>query len=643
MGTPGDGQHNPITTSSPPPITHALEALLNNLDPPLIEEIQHGDSEMPTELSQLDQLVQAAPAEQEIASESVLQKSDLPMTDVQVPHVPATTFEHISLQSGAPIVGELASAVQATVSENTPLQLDLSLMETQASDEHPQADLSTVGVAAFPQNETPAVESEHPEWEEDSDPLSSSDSSSDSDSSDDDSEEGDDSFKRLTVAEQARILMDEGGSDDEGLSMKGFKEPMQTKNELDEEVLPKPDVTITPEMKIHELGEVLTIVEGPVTTVTIKAGESGEVPRLDTGSVLCSQDRIVIAAISDVFGPVPQPFYTMRFKDAAEVTKAGLSKGTLVFYSELHAKYVFPNDLRRFKGTDASNIHDEEVDDKEMEFSDDEEERAFKARQKEKNREKNKDRMRGGKSRQDGAGRSGYNSQQGRTSAGKSELNYDDTDTDGYTPLQRPVGFQNGAGRDTGGWDSNTGNDKQGWNGGRGGRFNGRGSEYSRGRGGDRGRGRGGYENRRGGGNFQLQGNYSNRINPPSSQNHGYPGQANQSAPTYSPQQPSASQFGQWTQHIAPTTSSSGAGNLTSYSAQQTQMWQLPPYPGQSGNGFPSPAQTYPPPPPLPLNAFTGAYINPNFFPAGQLAAPSQQNQQNYPNQQPNPPGGPSR
>lgn len=41
------------------------------------------------------------------------------------------------------------------------------------------------------------------------------------------------------------------------------------------------------------------------------------------------------------------------------------------------------NELKRFKGSDASNVHDEEPAEYELEFSDDEEEAAHKARLKE--------------------------------------------------------------------------------------------------------------------------------------------------------------------------------------------------------------------------------------------------------------------
>ena len=96
------------------------------------------------------------------------------------------------------------------------------------------------------------AEEEHPEWEVDSSPIESSsdDSSSDDSSSEDSDEEGENSYKLLSPEEQAKILMaGDGGSDDEG-DKQGVKGPggqLRTKNEIPEEVIPKPNVEITTE------------------------------------------------------------------------------------------------------------------------------------------------------------------------------------------------------------------------------------------------------------------------------------------------------------------------------------------------------------------------------------------------------------
>lgn len=51
-----------------------------------------------------------------------------------------------------------------------------------------------------------------------------------------------------------------------------------------------------------------------------------------------------------------------------------------VFHVLSRSKFVFPGQLQTLKGSDASNIYDEEVREDEIEFSDDEAEAAYKRR-----------------------------------------------------------------------------------------------------------------------------------------------------------------------------------------------------------------------------------------------------------------------
>jgi H/ACA ribonucleoprotein complex non-core subunit NAF1 len=272
-----------------------------------------------------------------------------------------------------------------------------------------------------------------PEWEADSSPYESSSDSS-SDSSDEDSD--DEPYELLGVEETARLLMEaEGGSDDEG--ERGGKATgtaqVKTKNEMEEEPIPKPDVVITPEMKIEELGSIQTIVEG---TALIKAITPGEYQVLDTGSVLCTADRTVIGAVAETIGKVIQPLYTVRFSSPSEPSELGLESGTKIFYPVDHANYVFTEPLKNLKGSDASNIHDEEVGDEEMEFSDDEKEAEYKRSLKQKKRE----RARGGASAR--GGKEPHPLRQEVQPDGG--LNYDEDDDGPYKPLTRPPGFGSG-------------------------------------------------------------------------------------------------------------------------------------------------------------------------------------------------------
>ncbi|KAL9622418.1 MAG: hypothetical protein Q9160_003262 [Pyrenula sp. 1 TL-2023] len=300
-----------------------------------------------------------------------------------------------------------------------------------------------------------SMNDEGAEWEIDSSPIesssdsdTSSDSDSDDDSNDDDDENGGEDYALLAPEEQARILMrDEGGSDDEGGGKKDGKSTgaqLRTLNERPEEIIPKPNVTITPEMKIEELGKVECIVED---TVVVKGKTSGEYRVLETGSLLCLEDRSVIGVVAETMGRVQQPMYTVRFTNTAAIEEAGLSaSGTSVYFVEDHSSFVFTYPLRLARGTDASNFHDEEVGEDEMEFSDDEKEAEHK-RQLKLQRQAKKGQRQDTKGPRRGSGRPST-SRNGDTwdvpPTAVGEISYDDMETsnDGYTPLQRPGNYQ---------------------------------------------------------------------------------------------------------------------------------------------------------------------------------------------------------
>jgi H/ACA ribonucleoprotein complex non-core subunit NAF1 len=518
------------------------------------------------------------------------------------------------------------AAAGVTMSIDTPAEEDQSA---------PSVVLPQAPTETGPAENEEAAEDDHPEWEIDSSPIeSSSDDSSDETSSDDSDEEGENAYKLLSPEEQARILMQgDGASDDEDGGNKGAKgagSQLRTKNEIPEEVIPKPDVTITPEMRIEELGAVEAIVEN---ILLIKAKTSGEYRVLESGSVLCLPDRTVIGAVSETLGRVQQPLYSVRFTNATEIAEAGLEVGTKVFYAEKYSTYVFTQSLKAFKGSDASNMHDEEVGDEEVEFSDDEAEMEHKRRLKQKKVEK-----RGGKMQQNSGPNRGPHSikQEHREVPG---LNYEDGEDDGpYRPLTRPTGYAHtttfgeapqeapySAGADMASY-SNRNNDQ----------FRGRGrGDRSRGRG-DRGRGRGDFRDRRGdSGGYSL---------PPQSPQNGYYGQQGQNFP----QPPMPNPQAGYPQAQGPANNFNNP-SPNEYSPQQPLLW--PQFPQQNAyqqsyqqafqnmqqGGWPNMGQAAPLP--------SGAFINPAFFPGGQPGPPNAwaqqgQGQGHQPaQQQPHPPG----
>ncbi|KAF2801951.1 NAF1-domain-containing protein [Mytilinidion resinicola] len=149
-------------------------------------------------------------------------------------------------------------------------------------------------------------------------------------------------------------------------------EVLRTKNEAEEQYK-KPDIAITEGMKITELGNVENIVDN---LIVVRANISGEYQVLESGSLLCLGDRSVVGVVADTIGRVHAPLYSVGFPDPADVATMGIAKGTTIFYVDEHSTFVFTKPLKAIKGTDASNVHDEETND--VEFSDDEAEAEYK-------------------------------------------------------------------------------------------------------------------------------------------------------------------------------------------------------------------------------------------------------------------------
>jgi H/ACA ribonucleoprotein complex non-core subunit NAF1 len=91
-----------------------------------------------------------------------------------------------------------------------------------------------------------------------------------------------------------------------------------------------------------------------------------------------------VLQVAEVFGPTAQPFYLLKLPPPPFPVPSAdeLARGTKLYYpAEGDHAYVPVRMLKtdkRFKGTDASNLYDEELAEHEMEWSDDEEEQAAK-------------------------------------------------------------------------------------------------------------------------------------------------------------------------------------------------------------------------------------------------------------------------
>ena len=535
------------------------------------------------------------------------------------------------------------------------------------------------------------------EFETDSSPLvSSSDESSDTSSPSDDSDAED--YVMLDPVEAARLLMAEDGGSDNDRPDKGGKAIAnipRTLNEKPDEVVPKPDVTITPDMALDELGHVENMVEN---LALIKATTSGEYQVLESGSILCLDDRTVIGVVAETLGRVQQPYYSVRFTNPAAMAEAGIKQGVKVYFVKQFSHTVFTQPLKAYKGSDASNLHDEEIGDEELEFSDDEAEAEHKRRVKEKKRAKYDGRQAQsnghapGSQQRNGGTRKLYNMAlpslpERPPDVPDLALNYDDGRVEDhdelYTPLARPsnlhemmVGEQSSV-KDhlRRGNSHTTGRD-------RGGRERGRGVQGRGNRGADRG-GRGDWRNQ--GSRGALRGECrassqhlhahtgagqispsstgfsqppQNRISPPPAHGNGFPSPLSQTNgfPPYQPRQPpppspisrqAYSTQPQIYPNYAFQPPSDQSQSYTQPSQYQDYQYQ---YPHQQNSfqyyqppqvtsqiyqnyTYPQyPAQQPSPTPPDPANLPPGAHINPNFF-----------RQQNYLQQQPSqmqpPPG----
>ncbi|KAF8713772.1 Gar1/Naf1 RNA binding region, partial [Rhizoctonia solani] len=198
------------------------------------------------------------------------------------------------------------------------------------------------------------------------------DSDSDSDSSDSSS----DVEMRVTkypAKKQSTLQQVPGDSDaedDEDGPSGSIAQYAGTKNEVLLPEVKTPELTVVPPEDILELiGEVMTIID---SVVVVKGYASGVDRVLDTDSLLAFEDRNVFGVVFETFGAVKQPLYSVRFPSASAISKNIVWVGKQVFHVPARSNFVFTREIARIKGSDASNLHDEEVGEDQLDFSDDE-------------------------------------------------------------------------------------------------------------------------------------------------------------------------------------------------------------------------------------------------------------------------------
>ncbi|KAJ7269410.1 Gar1/Naf1 RNA binding region-domain-containing protein [Mycena haematopus] len=199
-----------------------------------------------------------------------------------------------------------------------------------------------------------------------------SDSSSDSESSDSDDEE---QPSNLNIKDL------DAEEDDESGVVAPTTTYFQTKNEVAELNIVVPDIEeVGVDEVLERVGEIMSIMG---ETVIVKGAPADILGRasdqaLDCDTLLAFEDRKVLGYIYETFGPTSQPLYQVKFGASYPLDSDKVQLSRPVFHVPQRSRFVFVNQIKRFKGSDASNMHDEEPADDEVEFSDDEAEAAYK-------------------------------------------------------------------------------------------------------------------------------------------------------------------------------------------------------------------------------------------------------------------------
>ncbi|KAK0545008.1 hypothetical protein OC846_005835 [Tilletia horrida] len=132
------------------------------------------------------------------------------------------------------------------------------------------------------------------------------------------------------------------------------------------------------EVQVHNPANV-----GPFSLTTVEAIMESEPTASEQAPTSESGSTVVVTSEAGHGDGSKHPQTSEETQGLAETPKSTpLTVGTPIYYASSRAAYVFTPSLRRDKGSDASNLHDEEVAEEEMEYSDDEAEAEARRRMK---------------------------------------------------------------------------------------------------------------------------------------------------------------------------------------------------------------------------------------------------------------------
>ncbi|XP_067673304.1 H/ACA ribonucleoprotein complex non-core subunit NAF1-like [Haliotis asinina] len=219
--------------------------------------------------------------------------------------------------------------------------------------------------------------------------LVSMDYRGDGDSSSDEADSSDDSDSSISTSsgsdleEPKRETVSDREEEEEGKPGKKKKpfDGIRTRGELYPEELPPLEelkISVDETVEMQEIGKVSGIVG---ILVIIQASKN--MPALDEETVLFNENREAFGKIFEVFGTVASPFYSVRFNSVDDITNKNIAIGLSIYCApkeQEYTQFVFVEQLKRIKGSDASWENNNEPPSWCVDFSDDEDEKRMKAK-----------------------------------------------------------------------------------------------------------------------------------------------------------------------------------------------------------------------------------------------------------------------
>ncbi|XP_068607584.1 H/ACA ribonucleoprotein complex non-core subunit NAF1 [Brachionichthys hirsutus] len=151
--------------------------------------------------------------------------------------------------------------------------------------------------------------------------------------------------------------------------------PVKTRDEVLLEELPAVEevsITLPEDVELLPVGTVSNIIQQLVIIQSLK-----DMPPLTDDSIIFTSDRVSLAKVFEVFGPVSSPLYILRFNSVEQISSKGLREGLSVYYAPAikeYTGYIFVKQLKLLEGSDASWKNDHEPPAEALDYSDDEKE-----------------------------------------------------------------------------------------------------------------------------------------------------------------------------------------------------------------------------------------------------------------------------